>query len=36
MRPMFEDPVGNILMIVMFVNIILGSWLMSRLAKIDF
>ena len=36
MKPMFEDPTGNVLMIVMFVNIILGSWLMGRLAKIDF
>ena len=36
MKPMFEDPTGNMLMIVMFVNIILGSWLMGRLAKIDF
>jgi tight adherence protein B len=36
MKPMFEDPTGNLLMIVMFVNIILGSWLMGRLAKIDF
>ena len=36
MKPMFEDPTGNLLMIVMFINIILGSWLMGRLAKIDF
>ena len=36
MKPLYEDPVGNLLMIVMFVNIMLGSWMMNRLAKIDF
>lgn len=36
MEPMYNDPVGKLLMIGMFVNIILGSWMMDRLAKIDF
>ena len=36
MKPLFEDPVGNFLMILMFVNIILGSWMMNKLAKINF
>ena len=36
MKPLFEDPIGNLLMILMFVNIILGSWMMNRLAKINF
>lgn len=36
MKPLFEEPVGNFLIVLMFVNIILGSWLMNKLAKIDF
>ena len=36
MKPLFEDPTGNLLMILMFVNIMLGSWAMSRLAKVEF
>ncbi len=36
LKPLYEDPIGNLLMIVMFVNILLGSWLMNKMAKIDF
>ncbi|RKY07006.1 MAG: hypothetical protein DRP56_06465 [Planctomycetota bacterium] len=36
MKPLFEDPVGNLLIVLMFVNLILGSWLMNRLSKMNF
>ena len=36
MEPLYTTPTGNVLMIIMFVNLFLGSWMMNKMAKIDF
>ena len=36
MDPLFNTQTGHVLLVVMFVNLFLGSWLMNRMAKIDF
>ena len=35
MEPLFTTSTGHLLMIVMFVNLFLGSWVMNRMAKIN-
>ena len=36
MEPLYTTSTGNILMVLMFVNIMLGSWMMNKLAKIKY
>jgi tight adherence protein B len=36
MQPLYTTPTGNLLMVLMFVFIILGSWMMNKLAKIKY
>jgi tight adherence protein B len=35
MKPLFTTSIGKLLMLIMFINLILGSWLMNKLAKVD-
>lgn len=36
MQPLYTTSTGNFLIVMMFVNIILGSWIMNKLAKIKY
>ena len=36
MEPLYTTAKGNMLMVLMFVNIMLGSWMMNKLAKIKY
>jgi tight adherence protein B len=36
MEPLYTTPKGNFLLVLMFVNIMLGSWMMNKLAKIKY
>lgn len=36
MEPLYTTSMGNFLLVLMFVNIMLGSWLMNKLAKIKY
>jgi tight adherence protein B len=36
MKPLYETRTGHLMMIAMFVNLFLGSWMMNKMAKIDF
>ncbi|MBP8605941.1 MAG: type II secretion system F family protein [Phycisphaerae bacterium] len=36
MKPLYTTAGGNVLLILMIVNLLLGSWVMNKMAKIDF
>jgi tight adherence protein B len=36
MEPLYTTREGNLMLLIMFVNILIGSWMMSKMIKIDF
>jgi tight adherence protein B len=36
MQPLYTTPTGNFLLVLMLVNLLLGSWVMNKMAKINF